>query len=126
MGCCFVVGCDGGGGVYLPLDTRAPVGRSAGLVADAGVSVVLAGPGLAGLAAGFGAEVVALGELPAVSAVPVPVPVPVSVPVSVSAVSAVPVSVPVSVPVVGDRLAYVLFTSGSTGRPKGVMVHHRG
>ncbi|MFF8424833.1 amino acid adenylation domain-containing protein [Streptomyces sp. NPDC016566] len=89
------------GAVYLPLDTRSPVARSAELVADAGVRLVLAGPGLTDLAAGLGTEAVALdGDLTAQAAV--------------------------AVPAVPDRLAYVLFTSGSTGRPKGAMVHHRG
>ncbi|MFF9088256.1 amino acid adenylation domain-containing protein [Streptomyces sp. NPDC014991] len=95
------------GAVYLPLDTRSPVGRSARLVADAGARLVLAGPGLEARSAAVAAEAgtavpVALdGELPGHG-------------------TAVPV------PAAGDRLAYVLFTSGSTGRPKGAMVHHRG
>ncbi|MFJ5975190.1 amino acid adenylation domain-containing protein, partial [Streptomyces sp. NPDC093060] len=111
-----LLGIMAAGGVYLPLDTRAPVARSAELVADAGVRLVLAGPGLTGLAAGLGTEAVALdGDLTAKPAVAVPA-------VAVPAVA----KPAVAVPAVPDRLAYVLFTSGSTGRPKGAMVHHRG
>ncbi|MEV0370843.1 amino acid adenylation domain-containing protein [Streptomyces sp. NPDC050636] len=93
------------GAAYLPLDTRAPVGRSAGLLADADVRWVLAGPGypdLAAEAAADRAEVVALDTVE---------------PVAEAAEQAAPAA---------GQLAYVIFTSGSTGRPKGAMVHHRG
>ena len=93
------------GGAYLPLDTTAPVGRSAGLLADADARCVLAGPGYldsAVHAAAGRAEVVALDIL------------------ADAAQEAQPVAP------AAEQLAYTLFTSGSTGRPKGAMVHHRG
>ncbi|WP_328730753.1 amino acid adenylation domain-containing protein [Streptomyces caniferus] len=99
------LGCLAAGATYLPLDTKAPVGRSAGLLADADAHCVLAGPGYldpAAEAAAGRAEVVALDALEAPGHAPDPV-------------------APAA-----DQLAYTLFTSGSTGRPKGAMVHHRG
>ncbi|MFH8568035.1 amino acid adenylation domain-containing protein [Streptomyces sp. NPDC017993] len=93
------------GAAYLPLDTRAPVARSADLLADADARWVLTGPGYpepAAQAADGLAEVIALDTVEAVAGAAEPVPP------------------------AADQLAYVIFTSGSTGRPKGAMVHHRG
>ncbi|MFJ1675389.1 amino acid adenylation domain-containing protein [Streptomyces sp. NPDC088251] len=96
------------GAAYLPLDTRAPVGRTAALLSDAHARWLLAGPGCheaaaeAARAAEPGPEVLRLdaaaAEAPGGEAV---------------------------APAAG-QLAYVIFTSGSTGRPKGAMVHQRG
>ncbi|HEU5471257.1 MAG TPA: non-ribosomal peptide synthase/polyketide synthase [Actinophytocola sp.] len=92
---------------YLPLDTRAPVARSAATVADAGARWIMADPGHLGLADEIAA---------AVGAVRV-------VPLHRGSGAASP---PASAPPPPEGLAYVLYTSGSTGRPKGAMVQHRG
>ncbi|WP_344320365.1 amino acid adenylation domain-containing protein, partial [Streptomyces macrosporus] len=93
------------GAAYLPLDTRAPVARSAGLVTDAGAEWILAGPRHEEPAADGGTvEVLPLGGVAGRATddrTPAPAPR-------------------------ADQLAYVIYTSGSTGRPKGAMVHHRG
>jgi amino acid adenylation domain-containing protein len=94
------------GAAYLPLDTRAPVARSADMLTRARVRVLLAEPELADVAALVVADSpvhVAWLDEPAgpVRTLPAPVTGP-------------------------DDLAYVIFTSGSTGRPKGAMVTHRG
>jgi amino acid adenylation domain-containing protein len=95
------------GGAYLPLDPAHPEGRLRGVLADAGVRVVVAPTGLPpGLPAGLAADLV---DLPAETA----------------AIAARPAEAP-AVRVEADGLAYVIFTSGSTGRPKGVLVTHRG
>jgi amino acid adenylation domain-containing protein len=93
------------GGAYVPLDPAMPAARRDGVLADAGVRIVLTVDGVAkGLPQGIerirldadaasfegedGAELE--GEVPL------------------------------------DALAYVIYTSGSTGAPKGVMVPHAG
>ncbi|MER5354595.1 amino acid adenylation domain-containing protein [Kitasatospora sp. NPDC002551] len=84
------------GGAFLPLDPAHPHRRLAGLVADCGARLVVAGEGTR-----FpGVRVVAPGEGPP-GAVEVP---------------------DVSAP---DDLAYLIYTSGTTGTPKGVPVTHR-
>ncbi|MFC0429205.1 non-ribosomal peptide synthetase [Kutzneria buriramensis] len=94
-----VLGVWGAGSAYVPLDTRAPLGRLKTLVADAGVELLLVSPGLADLGSQL-AEVMVLDGSTVDDWTPV-VPDPLD-------------------------LAYVIFTSGSTGRPKGAMVHHGG
>ncbi|GHE74468.1 amino acid adenylation domain-containing protein [Streptomyces vinaceus] len=95
------------GAAYLPLDTRAPVGRTAALLSDAHARWLLAGPGCheaasaAARAADPEPEVLRLDAAGAAPAADTAAPAP-------------------------GQLAYVIFTSGSTGRPKGAMVHHRG
>ncbi|MEU5976535.1 amino acid adenylation domain-containing protein [Streptomyces sp. NPDC047315] len=100
------------GAAYLPLETGAPVGRSAALVGEAGARWLLADPGYGDLAAAVASDA----------------PDPVAVVELAAPAGAVPgaqhresVASPAA-----DQLAYVIFTSGSTGRPKGAMVHHRG
>ncbi|WP_326640386.1 amino acid adenylation domain-containing protein [Streptosporangium sp. NBC_01755] len=99
-----VLGVLGAGGAYVPFDPGVPVARTAGLVADSGIGVLIAAPeylDLAREAVGAGGVRVLVfddatdGDLAPVRGV-------------------------------GDDLAYVMFTSGSTGRPKGAMVHRRG
>ncbi|MEV0911041.1 amino acid adenylation domain-containing protein [Streptomyces hokutonensis] len=102
----------GTGAAWVPLDASAPVARIAGLVADAGVACLVAGPECAD----FAAEVVRR------SGGPVPVIEP------DGGMTDRPVPLEDLSPAVGrpDDLAYVIFTSGSTGRPKGAMVHRHG
>ncbi|MET9414604.1 amino acid adenylation domain-containing protein [Streptomyces klenkii] len=104
-----VLGVLGAAGAFVPLDPAAPAGRSAGVVADGGVRVLLAEEGLEPLAARIAAEagtgVTVLPLCPAGDDLPRPWPV---------------------LPASPLDLAYVIFTSGSTGRPKGAMVHRDG
>ncbi|MFC5685159.1 amino acid adenylation domain-containing protein [Amycolatopsis mediterranei] len=88
------------GAAYVPLDPAHPARHRAALLADAGVTLVLTEPDLAG-------------SLP-----------PECVPVFVSGGGDRPaVALPRIRP---DNLAYVLYTSGSTGQPRGVLGTHRG
>ncbi|QLJ03491.1 amino acid adenylation domain-containing protein [Streptomyces sp. NEAU-sy36] len=102
------LGIQAAGAAYLPLDTRAPVERSAALLADAHAGWLLAGPGQEAAAD----RIVAAGGAHA-EALPVHDPDDPAAPATPRTPDAA-------------RLAYVIFTSGSTGRPKGAMVHHRG
>ncbi|WP_143264283.1 amino acid adenylation domain-containing protein, partial [Amycolatopsis kentuckyensis] len=88
------------GAAYVPLDPAHPARHRASLVADAGVTLVLTRPELAGdLPPGCVPVFLTSGDRP--PAVPRPRIRP-------------------------DNLAYVLYTSGSTGRPRGVLGTHRG
>ncbi|MFF7983323.1 amino acid adenylation domain-containing protein [Streptomyces sp. NPDC007901] len=87
------------GAAYLALDPRQPPARQDGMLADAGVRVLLAD------------EAPEPGRFP-----------------HCRVISQVDTSAPesaVAVPVGPEHLAYVAYTSGSTGRPKGVCVPHR-
>ncbi|WP_031469271.1 non-ribosomal peptide synthetase [Sciscionella sediminilitoris] len=98
-----VLGVLAAGGAYLPLDPGAPVARTAGMLADARVSTLLASAQNRELAERIAAEH----------------------PVEVRPLSAEPGAAvdPRGGP---QDLAYVIFTSGSTGRPKGAMVQRGG
>ncbi|WP_072687015.1 non-ribosomal peptide synthetase [Rhodococcus marinonascens] len=89
------------GGAFVPLDPSWPRDRRRSVLADAGASLVLTGPG----------GVTDAGEW--------------AVPVDLAdwAYAAESREFPVAA-VQGSRLAYVIFTSGSTGRPKGAMIRH--
>ncbi|MBE1573514.1 amino acid adenylation domain-containing protein [Amycolatopsis roodepoortensis] len=89
------------GCAYVPLDPAAPPAHGASVVADSGLSLVLADE----------PDPAALAE----ACVPV---------LAVGDVTASPTTSP-GVPGSGTDLAYVIYTSGSTGRPKGVQVEHR-
>src|SRR6185295_9248894 len=95
------------GGAYVPMDPSYPEERLAYMLEDAGLSLLLAGPGapegLVRRAAGF-LPVIRIGEAGA----------------EAERERAADPAVP------GDAsdLAYVLYTSGSTGRPKGVEITH--
>ncbi|MFE2325816.1 amino acid adenylation domain-containing protein [Streptomyces sp. NPDC059385] len=84
------------GAVYVPLDGDHPVERLRAVVAEAGVSVVLADREVGGLATTSVAELFeASGDV-----------------------------AELDVRLSPESLAYVMYTSGSTGRPKGVAVTH--
>ncbi|MET8847907.1 non-ribosomal peptide synthase/polyketide synthase [Amycolatopsis sp. NPDC004625] len=88
------------GAAYVPLDTRAPHERLRAVLAEAGVSVVVAGDSRVPAAeAVHSGPVLTVGEQRSTTA-------------------------PES-PVAPENLAYVMYTSGSTGVPKGVAVRHR-
>ncbi|GAA2526712.1 amino acid adenylation domain-containing protein [Pilimelia columellifera] len=91
------------GGTYLPLDAEHPAERTATLIADAGVSVAVTGPGWPGI--------------PGVRQVPATV--------DDDGPGQAAAAGPPAVVVDPDQPAYLMYTSGSTGRPKGVLVSHR-
>ncbi|MBE8520858.1 non-ribosomal peptide synthase/polyketide synthase [Amycolatopsis sp. H6(2020)] len=84
------------GAAYVPVDLRAPASRMRLVLAEAGVSVVIAGESYQDIHSGPVARVDETG----------------------------PEGAP-DVPVQPGNLAYVMYTSGSTGKPKGVAVTHR-
>jgi mycobactin peptide synthetase MbtE len=88
------------GAAYLPLDPGLPSARLTSLIADAGVTLLVADAEGAELLAGAGCTVV---ELP-------------GQPSTVDYLQC---------PANLDNAAYVIYTSGSTGVPKGVVVAHR-
>ncbi len=99
-----VLGVLKAGLAYVPLDPDYPAARLAWMAADAGLSLLIVGPGTR---APFGACGVPLMDLEAEAAV-------------LDAEAATP---PAIVPSAGST-AYVLYTSGTAGRPKGVVVSH--
>ncbi|MEU8501932.1 amino acid adenylation domain-containing protein [Streptomyces lavendulae] len=97
-----VLGVLKAGGAYLPLEPALPTDRVAGMLADAGCSLVLSTPDTERWALPDGARLVELTD--ARSPGPDHDPEPAAGP---------------------DNTAYIIFTSGSTGKPKGVAVTHR-
>ncbi|HEX9940289.1 MAG TPA: amino acid adenylation domain-containing protein, partial [Longimicrobium sp.] len=91
------------GAAFVPLDPAHPAGRLAGVMDDAGVSIVLTTAGLLG----------GLPEDPRVVALDAIAP-------EVDSASGDEVEIEAD----PSQAAYVIYTSGSTGRPKGVMVEH--
>ncbi|MEV6827027.1 non-ribosomal peptide synthase/polyketide synthase [Amycolatopsis sp. NPDC051102] len=88
------------GAAYVPLDTRAPHERLRAVLAEAGVSVVVAGDTWVATAeAVHSGPVLTVGEQRSRTAA--------------------------ESGVAPENLAYVMYTSGSTGVPKGVAVRHR-
>ncbi|MEU3554353.1 non-ribosomal peptide synthetase [Streptomyces fragilis] len=96
------------GGVYVPLDTRAPRARRTRLITEAGAAVLVVGPGLPPPD-----EPLPKGPaiLDAGAALAAPAP---------------PDSAPPEGPRHAGQLACVIFTSGTTGVPKGIAVTHGG
>ncbi|MCZ1012595.1 AMP-binding protein [Streptomyces lydicus] len=92
------------GGAYLPLERRNPAERLAGMVTDAGATVLLADDDGRQALAGLLPELAVVDPDLAWSA---------------------PGGLGAADQVDPDAAAYVIFTSGSTGRPKGVEVTHR-
>lgn len=90
-----IVGIHAAGGAYLPLDPAHPADRLAALLADAGVTVMVADRADR---VAFDGPVVVVGD----ERRDAPPPTEIS----------------------PDNLAYVIYTSGSTGAPKGVAVQH--
>ena len=93
------------GGAYVPLDPDHPRERTAFMLEEAGIGVLLAEPGLSARLPAHRARIVVLAAgSPALAAFPARRPARAAVP---------------------QNLAYVIYTSGSTGRPKGAMNTHR-
>jgi amino acid adenylation domain-containing protein/non-ribosomal peptide synthase protein (TIGR01720 family) len=90
------------GGAYVPLDPRYPAERLAYMASDAGIRVLLAGPGVEDRLPDAGVPVL---------------------PISAAAQGEEDGG-DLEVHADPDSLAYVIYTSGSTGRPKGVGVTH--
>jgi amino acid adenylation domain-containing protein/non-ribosomal peptide synthase protein (TIGR01720 family) len=86
------------GGAYVPLAADNPPERLATIIADAGLSYVIADDDLRALVPG--AELIAPDA-------------------GTDETDPAPLSTP-------DNIAYVIYTSGSSGKPKGVAVPHRG
>ncbi len=93
------------GCAYLPIDPDAPAQRTAAMLADSGVRIVLEAGG-----ATWRDEKRRVLDL--------------DDPSSLDALAQGEASAP-AVPVTGGNLAYVIYTSGTTGTPKGVMIEHR-
>jgi amino acid adenylation domain-containing protein len=97
------------GGAYVPMDPSYPEDRLAYVLEDAGLALLLAGPGapegLCRRAAGLAVEVVRFDE-------------------ALAGIAGERGDDP-RVPGDPSDLVYVLYTSGSTGRPKGVEIPHR-
>ena len=93
-----ILGVQRAGGAYVPLDPEYPAERTAYIVADAGIRIV-----------------VHTGNLPS------------NFPDSVTAVAVTGQADDESVSLpepAADRPAYLIYTSGSTGRPKGTVISH--
>ncbi|HEX8148747.1 MAG TPA: amino acid adenylation domain-containing protein [Pyrinomonadaceae bacterium] len=98
------------GGAYVPLDPDYPQERTAFVLEDTRLRVILTQTHLEGQAPPTGARVISLdAELD-----------------SLAEEGAGESDAPHARTGGADNLAYVIYTSGSTGRPKGVMVAHRG
>lgn len=95
------------GGVYVPLDTRAPYARRSRVITEADAAVLVVGPGQAPGEQPADAPVV----LDAAKALAAPPP---------------PGQADPAGPAEPRQLACVIFTSGSTGVPKGVALTHDG
>ncbi|HLL45842.1 MAG TPA: amino acid adenylation domain-containing protein, partial [Longimicrobiaceae bacterium] len=94
------------GGAYVPIDPSYPADRTAYVLADSGVAVLLTEARPGGVPDAGGARVVCLdGDREEIGRRPGEAP---------------------PVEVAPDNLAYVIYTSGSTGRTKGAMNAHRG
>jgi len=93
------------GGGYVPLDPAHPASRTAFVVQDAGIGIVLTQAALRDRLSSLAARTICVDDEWTTSASPASVNPP---PTAQS----------------GD-IAYVIYTSGSTGQPKGVAVEHR-
>ncbi|MFI1018818.1 amino acid adenylation domain-containing protein, partial [Streptomyces sp. NPDC020965] len=102
------LGIIGAGAAWVPLDTRAPVARTAALLADNGIRILLTDD----------AHRARAQEIATASGREIRIVLPDGTEDSVDALA----------PIAGTPrdLAYVIFTSGSTGKPKGAMVERSG
>ncbi|MBT2510606.1 amino acid adenylation domain-containing protein [Streptomyces sp. ISL-98] len=94
------------GAAYVPLDPGQPPSRLAGLAADSGAALVLAGDAVADAIQGTGVRTLRS--------------------VETAAALALLGDEPLQAGIDADNIAYAIFTSGSTGRPKAVAVTHGG
>ena len=94
------------GAAYMPVDLTMPAERTAFMLKDAGVQLILTHGNWVSLLPDSGIEAVRMDELAA----------------QLARHSTEALSIQLQL----DNLAYVIYTSGSTGKPKGVMVTHRG
>ncbi|WP_198299668.1 non-ribosomal peptide synthetase [Tumebacillus avium] len=90
------------GGAYVPIDPAYPLERTAFVLEDAQVPVLLTQERLSARLPGTSASIICIDGVAEESAMP-----------AASGVTS-------------SHLAYVIYTSGSTGRPKGVLIEHRG
>jgi amino acid adenylation domain-containing protein/non-ribosomal peptide synthase protein (TIGR01720 family) len=90
------------GGAYVPLDPESPLPRSARMLSDAGVSLIVTDGRVTAPRGAFETVLFDDLRLPREESLP-----------------------PGPPPPGPDALAYVMFTSGSTGEPKGIEVTHR-
>lgn len=98
-----MIGVLASGAAYVPIDPGLPAERIAFILADTGLSRIVADAGTEGLFAGFAGQLVRV-DRPELFA-----------------------ELPASAPEAGTGprdLAYVIYTSGSTGRPKGILMPH--
>ena len=95
-----IVGIMKSGATYIPVDPTSPHDRSAYILGDAGVKVVVTTAALTQGLPTLDAEIILMDDHEAANAAVVTGPEP-------------------------DDVAYIMYTSGSTGRPKGVMIEHR-
>jgi non-ribosomal peptide synthetase-like protein len=93
------------GAAYLPIDPEYPAERIAFMLADAGVTAVIASAEFAARCPGFGGELLLVEGL--------------------ASRADVEGDARVACASSETDLCYVIYTSGSTGRPKGVMIEHR-
>ena len=117
-----MIGTMKAGGAYVPVDVGAPAWRSAFILSDCSVKVVVLD---ADVAEPWRAETEKVGAVPSVVVLE-SVGGGRGLAKALDALDAVTVAHAWRTEsLVSDDLAYILYTSGSTGKPKGVMLSHR-